>query len=166
MERRNLLAIAAVAVGCLVLAYAFFWPESDEEQIASQLDRLAAAVSFTEPPGNVMFFGSHLADEFEEIFDETVHVKAVEAGASLPEQRQEFAFACAKVLSRFGSLDVTFSDVRIDVGQTARAVASAVATADVSGELRRDTRPVQFELARVDGDWKVTSAIIHPPENQ
>lgn len=163
MDRRNLLAGSALGAGCLFLGYALFWPESDEERILAVLDRLALAVSFDEPIPNPVFFGNHLAEEFEEIFAPRVHVVVPEARVSLPGERQKLAFSSAKVLSRYGSFDVGFSNVDVQVEERARVDAEATATALVRGEHERDVRPVQFEFEEIDGDWRITSAVVRRP---
>jgi hypothetical protein len=159
MDRRTAIAASATAVGVMGIGYALFAPVSDEELIAEVLDRLAGALSFSEPIANPLFFGSHLAETFNQILVDNVDIRVVEVSAQIPSHRGKLALAAARVLQRYGSLDASFGSIDISVnGDAASVNAEATLMGHVSGELRRDSRAVAFDFSRVDGDWRIASA--------
>lgn len=159
MDRRAVIAASATAVGVFGIGYALFAPVSDEELIAEVLDRLADALSFSEPIANPMFYGSHLGETFNEIFSENVHIRVAEVAGQIPSHRGKLGLAAARVLQSYGSLDVSFGSTQIAIsGDSATVNSEATVMGALGGEMRRDTRAVAFELARIDGDWRITSA--------
>ena len=160
MERRTLLAGGALLVGTLTLGIALFSPQSDEEQIRETLDALAEAVSFSEPIGNPVFYGSHLSDQFKELMTDPVQVRVSEVQGSLPSNRGRLGLAAAQVLTRYGALHVGLGDLDINVnGDQASVKGTATVTALGGGRPKRDERPIRFELVK-DGDWVVSSVMV------
>src|SRR5690606_2113175 len=101
------LGAGAIVIGTASLGYALFSQVSDEELIAEVLNELARSVSFSEPIGNVVFYGARLSERFEDLLTETVNIRISEVNASLPRERNKLALAAAQVLSRYGSLDAS-----------------------------------------------------------
>lgn len=165
MDRRTLLATAAGALGLFVVGYAVFAPANDEEMIRETLDRLAAGISFSEPIQNPIFYGSHLAETFDEVFTESVQISVAEVRANIPSHRGKLGLATAQVLQRSGSLDVSFGSTDIDIqGDSARVVSVATVSGNDGGQLRRDSRRVDFDFVKDGGDWRIARARVRHPE--
>lgn len=165
MERRNLVVGALLVGGGVLVLVALFWPKSDEERITGQLESLAAAVGFSEPIENPIFFGSALADRLEPLVTERVRVDIPEVHGSVPSDVGQLAVASAMALSRYGSLSVTLSAIDIRLSTTgAQVSALARVIAAEAGQLKSDTRPVQFELVKDSGDYQVSSVRVGASE--
>lgn len=159
MQRRTLLAGGAAALGLLSVGYALFAPVSDEELITEVLDELAAALSFSEPIQNPIFFGSHLSDKFQDIFTEQVNLSVAEVSGRIPSHRGQLGLATARALSMYGSLDVSFSSTTVTVsGQSAQVTSEATVAGTFQGELQRDSRSVDFDFVLTGGDWQIAGA--------
>lgn len=157
MDRRNVVLFGLLALGGASVAAALFWPQSDEERVAEVLHGTAAAVGFSEPIENPVFFGSALADRLEEYLTERVDVQVYEVhGSRAPNERGQLAIASAMALSRYGSLDVSLSNIAVQLlPDGARATAEARVLASVGGSPQTESRRVHFELVREDGTFKV-----------
>ena len=165
MERRNLIVGALLVGGGIFVMAAWFWPKSDEELIAAQLDSLAAAVGFSEPIENPLFFGSALADRLEPLVTEHVQVDIPEVHGSVPKDRGQLALASAMALSRYGSLSVSLSSLNIQLSTTgAQVSALARVIAAEGGQLKSDTRTVDFELVKDSGNYQVSSVRVGAPK--
>lgn len=161
MDRRSLVATGAISLGAAALGFAIFAPVNDEELIAQLLDDLGAALSFSEPIGNVMFFGSHLSEKFSEIFSEQVDIQVSEIQTTIPSHRGQLGIAAARALQAYGTLSISFAISNLEVtGERANAETVATLTATGGAGLRRDTRRVDFTFAKGSGDWRVLSAIV------
>jgi hypothetical protein len=84
-----------------------------------------------------------------------------EVSAQIPDDRKRLGFAAAQALSRYGSLNVTFSLNELSfASDSARCQATARVAGVEEGELRTDARPVVLEFAKQNGDWRIQSAIV------
>jgi len=165
MDRRNVLILAILGAGICSISLALFWPESDEERISSLLHDLAHAVSFSEPIENPVFYGSALANRLEPYLTEQVQVDVHDVRAQVPRDRGQMAIAAAVALARYGSLDVTLSEVSIEMQDGgARATASARVIANEGGTLRSESRNVHFVVSKEDGDFKVSAVRADDPQ--
>ncbi len=166
MERRNLLILGLASVGLLAVSLSLFLPKSEEEVVAEQLHGLAASVGFSEPIVSPVFFGSALADRLEPYVAERVEVQIDEVTPNAPNERGKLAIAAAMALSRYGSLDVSLSDLTIELhasGARARAVARVSATE--GGRVKVDDRPVRFDLQNNSGHYRVTRVLVASPDS-
>ncbi len=166
MDRRTLLSLLGLAGGAAVLGAAVFWPETDEERIRAVLDEVTMAVEFSEPIANPVFFGSRLADSWQDVMMDQVRVHAEEASRSGNFERSRLALLTSQVLAtRFSSLMVTLSDVSIRVARdTAEVDATVVALTDQGTGSSAGQRSARFSLERANGDWKISSVYIGGPE--
>jgi hypothetical protein len=165
MQRRTLLAGGAAVLGVLSVGYALFAPVSDEELIVEVLDELAAALSFSEPIQNPIFFGSRLSERFQDVFAEQVNLRVAEVSARIPSHRGQLGLAAAQALSRYGSLDVSFGSTTVNVsGQSAQVTSEASVVGTFQGEMRRDSRSVDFDFVLTDGDWQIAGARVEAAE--
>ncbi len=165
VERRQALGVLGSGLGVLVLGYAIFAPESDEERILAVLDELALSVSFSEPIANPMVWGLQLGKKFEDLMTEQIDVRVSEVRSGIPSSRSQLGPAAGIALQRYGALDITFSGFDVQV-QDDRATAEgrAEVTGVIGGEKRSDARPIRFELIRLDGEWLVHSVHVRRPE--
>jgi len=165
MQRRSSLILGFILLGVLGMGMALFYPQSDEEKIAEQLHGLAQAIGFSEPIANPVFFGSALAEHLEPYMTESVQVMVPEVQQHLPRERARLALAAALALSRYGSLDVSLSDLAIVLlPEGANVTAQARVTATSGSEPKMDRRPVHFALVRESGTFKVSSVRVEPPQ--
>lgn len=164
MDRRQILGAGVGLLGLGSISYALFAPVNDEELIAQVLDELEDALSFSEPVGNPIFFGTSLSEKFETIFTEQVQIRVSEVVGNIPSSRHRLGLAAARTLSRYSSLDVSLSIDSLSVAEdTAKCEATAKVTGNDQGRPRTDSRPVHFAFAKVDGDWLIRSAIVKAP---
>src|SRR5690606_9319720 len=104
--------------------------------------------------------------KFESLMTEQVDVRVSEVRRGIPSSRAQLGPTAGMALVRYGALDVTFSgiDVRVQSdGASARGTAHV--TGVVAGERRSDTRPIDFSLVRVNGDWLVHSVQVKAPSD-
>ena len=139
MERRQALGVLGVGLGVLVLGYAIFAPENDEERILAVLDEVALSVSFSEPITNPVVWGLQLGKKFEDLMTEQIDVRVSEVRRGIPSSRSQLGPAAGIALQRYGALDITFSglDVRVQ-DDRATAEGTAEVTGVVGGEKRSD----------------------------
>jgi len=165
MDRRTVLILTLLAAGISSISLALLWPESDEERIATMLGELADAIGFSEPIENPVFYGSALANRLEDYLTEQVRVDVHDVRAKVPSDRGQMAMAAAMALARYGSLDVTLSDVSIQMeGDGAQASAEARVIANEAGQMRSESRRVHFVISKEGGDFKVSSVRAGDPE--
>jgi hypothetical protein len=164
VDRRQTLGVLGLGLGVLVIGYAVFAPENDEELILAVLDELALSVSFSEPLANPVIWGLQLNKKFEDLMTEQVDVSVSEVQQGIPSSRSQLGPTAGLVLQRYGALDVTFSGVDVQItGDQASASGTAQVTGVLGGQPRSDNRPISFGLARVDGDWLVHSVKVEAP---
>jgi hypothetical protein len=160
MKRWILIALALC--GLALIGYALFAEPSDEERILAQLERLEHAVSVEEPAQNMLLRKSRIDSEFREIFDKDVSFAIPELSGSHT-GRNELGLLAARAGTYYETIDLGFSDVSVTVGNVGAHVrGSATLTASRSGNPERDTRQVEFQFSKVDGDWLVTSISVAP----
>lgn len=165
MDRRTVLILTLLAAGISSISLALLWPESDEERITTMLHELADAIGFSEPIENPVFYGSALANRLEDYLTEQVRVDVHDVQARVPKDRGQMAMAAAVALARYGSLDVTLSDVEVQMQDDgAKASARARVIANQGGEMRSESRRVQFVISKEGGDFKVSSVQAEGPE--
>lgn len=158
--------LIGIAVCAALGAYATFGRSNESEsKIRGQLDDLAEAVRIDEGELSPLARQKRVGAELGEIFTEEASATIEEAGEEL-RGRPEIVAAAVQLITLYQSADVVFErvSVRIDPsGERARATAVAALTGAPHGEPRkRDERRVTFQLSKIKGDWKVTSAIIAP----
>lgn len=165
MDRRTALGAGAIVIGTASLGYALFSQVSDEELIAEVLNELARSVSFSEPIGNVVFYGARLSERFEDLLTETVNIRISEVNASLPRERNKLALAAAQVLSRYGSLDASISIDTLNITDgSAQCRSTATVIALEHGSPTRTRRAVDFTLSKENGSWRVHTVLAEGTE--
>jgi hypothetical protein len=159
-------------VGLSVLGYALFFWSDDEDLIRERVEQLAAAVEVSDgQAANPAIAAVHLKSEFSEIFTPTVAVTIAEmeqagaGGDAMP--RAELAMFAGQLSARFEAATVSLGGVSVQIlGEGARVDATATLTAkEHGGGLRRDTRDVDFELQKVDGEWLISGFVAGPPQS-
>jgi hypothetical protein len=167
MQRRHFIAASAVVVGLGLVFYAVFSRQSEEEQIQEVLDRLELSVGVSSEPENPVFRLTRLNKEFEELFDDRVRVFIPEL-TSLRSGRKDLAGLAARAPTWFSTLEIDFTDVKIQAGKiNARVFTSAQLVASRAGRgLERDVRDVEFGFTKSDGSWKIDSVNVTPREEQ
>lgn len=165
MDRRTLLISTLLAAGISSISLALLWPESDEERITTMLHELADTIGFSEPIENPVFYGSALADRLEDYLTERVRVDVHDVRSKVPDDRGQMAMAAAVALARYGSLDVTLSNIEIQMlADGAEANAQARVVAHQAGEMRSESRHVHFVISKEGGDFKVSSVQADGPD--
>lgn len=104
---------------------------------------------------------------FEEALEPQVRFSAAELDDTTG--RQQLAALAGSAPNTFGNLDVSIgsTDIRINRERGDAEVASQVTlTSTRGGELRRDTRHVQFELTKSDGEWRVSAIRVAPKTDE
>lgn len=162
---RRAAALAVVIASVGLLGYVLFH-ESDEDRILARLEGLARAVE-TSPGENMAFRTLRLKKLFEEVLEPQVRFSAAELDDTTG--RQQLAALAGSAPNTFGNLDVSIgsTDIRINRERGDAEVASQVTlTSTRGGELRRDTRHVQFELTKSDGEWRVSAIRVAPKTDE
>ncbi len=165
MKRR--LALAGVALGLGLVAWAVLSRPSDQELITARLRALEAAVA-VDGQENVVFRTSRLNQAFEEIFVQDVTVRIPEL-TSLARGRGALAGVAAKSGTYFNSAQVTFTDLDIDVDpkrESAQVGARVVLDAVEGDRRRRDDRRVSLRFTRPDGDWLIDAITVTPKSDE
>lgn len=157
--RRALLWVG-LAVGVALVAYAIFARKTDEEIIAEQLARLAAAVSI-DSEENPLARGARLSGQFRDLFTPGATASVPELSAPVQGRRELVALATRAVAS-FRSLDVAFSGTSIEVGSAAANVTTTAKLNGVrtDGDFDRGERAVRLRWLRSEGDWKIDSVSV------
>lgn len=157
-------AVGILVVGLALVGYALLAAPSDEERIHAVLDQLAEAVSYEAPP-NPLQRTAQLNGAFKEVFSKDVVVKIAEVGANTS-GRSSLGQLAARASMAYQSLDVSFSDVSIEAGESAANVSS---TAELNGmqggEVRADQRHAEFRFEKIDGDWRIVRVHVSPPDD-
>ena len=69
----------------------------------------------------------------------------------------------ATALSRYGSLDVSLSDLQISLTEEAHVQALATLAATQGSRLKQDERQVRFVLIKAGGDYIVSEIVVLAP---
>jgi len=161
---KRALAVGALIAGALLVLWALFAGDTDEEKIRTRLARLAAAVSVEGQGQNPVFRVAHLNQEFSELFTE-------DASVSLPELsevrsgRQALAALAGRATRYVEALDVDFEDVAVEISAPKAAHVKARAKLDtvrLGGQRERDERRVSFRFVERGGAWLITSVRAEP----
>jgi len=154
---RRWLAWCGVVIGVAVIGYAILARKSDEEQIQEQLERLAGAVR-VETEENPIFRLKRLEGEFAELFVENVTVRVPEL-SSVRQGRRELVAMAARAGAYFSSVDVSFDNTEIVVGNLgANVTTTATLTATRRGQdVEHDKRRVTLRFTKPGGDWLIDS---------
>jgi hypothetical protein len=164
MDKR-IVAIVAGAVGLLLLGYAIFFWDNDEDLIREKLDQLTLSLHVTKGEvQNPAIAGVHLKSEFAEIFTQTVLVTIPElkgsGGGALP--RADLAMFAGQMKGRFQAATVSLGDISVQIqDETAHVDATATLIAeDFGGAPRRDIRDVDFEFQKIEGEWQIAGLTV------
>ncbi|XXX74391.1 nuclear transport factor 2 family protein [Sorangium sp. So ce134] len=159
------LPLGLIALGAVLAAVALLLSPSEEDRIRDRLAQLAAAVRIDDGERNPLVRHGRVRKEFAEIFTKEASARVVEIGDRLS-GRDDLAAAATQAAVVYQTADVSFGDTEIQVdpaGMTAEVTATATVTGARHGQpARRDELPVALRLEKVDGDWKIVSAIVHP----
>lgn len=159
--RKNLLILATI-LGLFGIVYGVFFYKNDEARIRERIDGIAAAGSFSEGTNPAMY-GINLKAGLKEAMAPGATIDAAElGGASLGPD--EAVGAGARLAGQCKSAKIAVVDLRIRVTKdTATAEGRVVFTGNEHGTgVRVEQRKAQFELAKIDGEWKVTRIVLAP----
>lgn len=161
------LPYALIAASIVLGLYAFFLRPSDEDLIRARLDQIAVAVRIDESELNPIIRHGRVKEAFREVFTKDVLARVPELSTSV-RSRDDLVVAATQLQGAYASAEVRFGDVDIRVDEArnaARVTAVATLAGARNGEVQRsDERKVALELDKVDGDWKVVSVTVWPPE--
>lgn len=159
---RQRAALVAALLGALLVAYALFSRESDEERIVSTLTELEQLIGFSSPP-NVLARTASLNGGFKSLVSEDVRVEVPERGF-LARGRAELARRTAQGSAGLQSFELDFSDMMFEIGDaTATVEANVIVEASVGSERRRDERRVSLQFEKYGSAWFLARARVHEP---
>lgn len=158
--------IGVGALGVALVAAGLLLSSDDEEEIRALLDRLTRAVA---PPSsgaaNPAFRALDLRGALREIFTAEAKVDAPELAETGPLGVDEVVAASMRYGERYVGSSVTLTRLKIVVakgGEAATAEALAVLEGGGAELGRRDERELRFELAKVDGEWRIARVTVGP----
>ncbi|WP_437875359.1 nuclear transport factor 2 family protein [Sorangium sp. So ce513] len=159
------LPLGLIAVGVVLAVVALLFSPSEEDRIRARLTQLEDAVRIDDGAHNPLVRHGRVRKEFAEIFTKEASARIVEIGNRLG-SRDELTAAATQAAVVYQTADVSFGDTDIQVdpaGMTAEVTATATVSGARHGQpVRRDEVPVALRLEKVDGDWKIVSATVHP----
>ncbi|WP_437765013.1 nuclear transport factor 2 family protein [Sorangium sp. So ce281] len=157
--------LGLIAAGAVLGAAALLLSPSEEERIRDRLTQLENAVRIDDGERNPLVRHGRIRGEFAEIFAKEASARIVEIGDSL-RGRDELANAATQAVVVYQTAEVSLGGTEIQVdpaGMTAEVTATATVTGARHGrEVRRDELPVVLRLEKIDGEWKIVSATVHP----
>lgn len=161
MKRPLLLGFIAAVIGAAI--YAIFFASFDESRIRNRIEQLAAAVRIDEDELSPLPRAGRIRKEFDDIFTMDATASLAELESSI-EGRDAMVMAATQIVAVYRSADVSFDDVAVRINGDA---AEVKAIADVSGATHRqgashDEMPVTLRLKKIDGDWRIVSAVVAP----
>lgn len=161
-SRRRLLAIGGVALGVVLVGWAIFGRENDEDKIRGQLAKLEGLIRVQGDPPNLVVRALMLKREFAELFDRDVRVDIPEV-SDMRSGRDDLAGLAAQEQRWFSTLDVSFRSIDIQLNN-ARTSAQVAAIAHVQAlrnggtAVERDERHIDFLFGKdQDGRWLISS---------
>ncbi|WP_438015336.1 nuclear transport factor 2 family protein [Sorangium sp. So ce315] len=159
------LPLGLIAVGVVLAVVALLFSPSEEDRIRARLTQLEDAVRVDDGAHNPLVRHGRVRKEFAEIFTKEASARIVEIGKRLG-SRDDLTAAATQAAVVYQTADVSFGDTDIQVdpaGTTAEVTATATVTGARHGQpVRRDEVPVALRLEKVEGDWKIISATVHP----
>jgi hypothetical protein len=161
---RRALALGALVAGALLVLWALFAGDTDEEKIRARLGRLAAAVSVEGEGQNPVFRVAHLNQEFSELFTEDASVSIPEL-SEVRSGRQGLAALAGRATRYVEALDVSFEDIAVQLNTPKAAQVRARAKLDAvrpGGRPERDERQVSFRFVDQGGAWLIASVRAEP----
>ncbi|HLM74457.1 MAG TPA: nuclear transport factor 2 family protein [Polyangiaceae bacterium] len=159
MKRSLLLGFIAAVVGAAI--YVLFFGDSDESRIRDRLDQLAAAVRIDEDELSPLPRAGRIRTEFTDIFTKDATASVAEIDDTF-EGRDAMAAAAVQIASVYRSADVSFDNVKVRIDEAAAEVkTTALVTGARHGQgITRDELPVILKLKKMEGDWKLVSAVV------
>ncbi|WP_437276269.1 nuclear transport factor 2 family protein [Sorangium sp. So ce375] len=159
------LPLGLIGAGAVLGAAALLLSPSEEERIRDRLAQLEDAVRIDDGERNPLVRHGRIRKEFAEIFAKEASARITEIGDSL-RGRDELAAAATQAAVVYQTADVSLSGAEIEIdpaGMAAKVTATATVTGARHGqEVRRDELPVALRLEKIDGEWKIVSATVHP----
>lgn len=160
-------AVLALVVGLLLVGWALFGRETDDERIRGKLVELSRALHVDEDTGtNPLFRGTSLRGAFEGIFETgvTYRIPELGSGGSGVDSLVQLALQGTTGVTTF---DVDFQHVEVALLAGA-ALADVRAAAKVQafrgGANESDVRQVKLDFAKKDGDWKISRFAVSPKD--
>ncbi|WP_437631518.1 nuclear transport factor 2 family protein [Sorangium sp. So ce854] len=159
------LPLGLIAVGVVLAVVALLFSPSEEDRIRARLTQLEDAVRVDDGAHNPLVRHGRVRKEFAEIFTKEASARIVELDERLG-SRDDLTAAATQAAVVYQTADVSFGDTDIQVdpaGMTAGVTATATVTGARHGQpVRRDEVPVALRLEKIEGDWKIISATVHP----
>lgn len=159
------LPLGLIAVGVVLAVVALLLSPSEEDRIRERLAQLEDAVRIDDGERNPLVRHGRVRKEFAEIFTKEASARIVEIDDRLS-GRDDLTAAATQAAIVYQTADVRFdgTDIQVDpAGMTAEVTATATVTGARHGQpVRRDELPVALRMEKVEGDWKIVSATVHP----
>lgn len=163
MKRAPLLVLVLAALAAAI--YMIFFRLSDEDRIRRRLDQVAYAVHIGPGEKSPISRAARIQKHFTEIFtqDATAIIEELDEGL---EGRDALIAAAVQLGGAYTSATVSFDKVTVRINGPAaelRAIAT-VTGARQGASLRYEAMRVKLALRKIDGDFRVTSAVVGPGE--
>lgn len=161
--KRLLIAVVGLLVIGAVVYRLFIW-SSDEQKVRDRIRALGEAGSFSEGT-NPVLYGAGMKSALREAFTPDAIIDAPELGGSALSV-DAVAGGGVRLAASYKSATLVFPTLAVKVtGNTATATGRVILTATPhgGGGPRVEQRNVLFELARHDGDWRVTRMAVSQP---
>lgn len=156
MDKKLLFAGLGLGLGLVVLVYALFSAETEEEKMRRVLNELATAVSFHEPIENPLVHGARLQKNLEELVAQPLQVELKEAFSQLPSEPRALALAASQALLPYGALHVSYKKLELHTEAPYSASGVVQISAFQNGEPKSAERPIHFEFTRLKGEFLVS----------
>jgi len=157
-----------ILAGCAALAAVALWltvfRPSEEDLIRNVLDRFAKAVA-VRPDENPLGRLGRIKSELKETVSDDVYVVVPDLGIRVV-NRASLADNAAKAGLVFQSAECVLAGANIKIDEnatTAKVDALAIVTGSRGGERRVDKRNVHL-LLRKDGQWRIATIDVAPPQ--
>ena len=163
---RRFLPHLGIALGLLLVAYALWWSDSDEDQIRAKLEAIEEVAEVGRGPTNPLLRAAELRKRLAGICIKDVRIRIAEL-TEVTRGRDELVRLAAAAPQLYRTVEVDLSDLAVEVDRSARSAAAhgpATLTAvEHGGRVRRDRREVMLRFDKIEGDWRLVSIRVSSP---
>ncbi len=156
LDRR--IPLLGIGIGAILVAYALFATESEEERMRAVLTNLEQAVAVSEPENELQRM-ARINKAFGEIFTEDVRVQIPEL-SRMASGRKALALLAAHAGAHFATLDISFDSLDFSFAEnetTGRVTSEVTLVATRAQDVERDERRVALGFIEQDGEWRIDS---------
>ena len=151
MNKKLITAIAIIGVATIIY---FLFAESDEDQIRKQLDHLTETIK--KESGEKPLVAAQKAKSISDLFTDGCHLEIKAGSLSGKYKRSEIMQRAMMARTYFTYLELEIYDLTVNVTNDANAhIAFTSRLLGTTGddESTSDTREIEADLQKVDGQW-------------